>query len=164
MIRLFLCALAVAGSVSSTIQAQQSRISGISELEKSRPFLRWERPRYQNFALTQFDNYPNHVAPYDDARRTIYGPMGDFLVNGYDLYFWEERRTPGQEYGSAIFKPNEVRAMPWEKVYNSTAIMKDGYGNWGFSFVVADNMIARLTPLTHFPPRPDWLRDPPILR
>ena len=145
--RVLLCAVGLSGAV-SLLQAQENRISGTSELDESRPFLRWDRPQYQNFALDHFDNYPNHVAPYDDARRRVYGPMGDYLTTGYDLYFWEERRTPGQEYGSAIFKPNEVRAMPWEKVYNSTAIMKDGYGDWGFSFIVADNMIARLTPLT----------------
>ena len=142
-----LYAVGFSGAV-SLLHAQEDRISGTGEISESRPFLRWDRPQYQNFAIDHFGNYPNHWVPYDDARRSIYGPMGDYLTTGYDLYSWEERRTSGQVYGSGIFKPNDVRQMPWEKVYNSTAIMKDGYGNWGFSFIVGDNMIARLTPFT----------------
>ena len=74
--------------------------------------------------------------------------MGDYLTTGYDLYFWEETRTPGQTYGSGIFKPNEYCSRPWEKVYDGMAVMKDGYGEWGFTFVAGDNLIARLSPLT----------------
>ena len=135
-------------TVVSGASAQEARVMGSAQTYDSRPFLRWERPAYQNYAIDHYQNYPNHVAPYDDNRRTIYGPMGDFLVSGYDLYSWEENRIPGQEYGSAIFKPNEMYDLPWEKVYNSTAVTRDGYGNWGFSLFVADNMIARLSPLT----------------
>ncbi len=140
-------ALAAAATLCEA-QVSKERISNLLEVEKSRPLLRWDRPTYQNYSIDHFDNHPNHWYPYDDSRRTIYGPMGDFLVNGYDLYKWEERRTPGQVFGSAIFKPNEMYSLPWEKVYNSTAVTKDGYGDWGFSLFVADNMIARLSPLT----------------
>jgi hypothetical protein len=146
---IFLATLLVATlALASRAGAQKARVSGSTETYESRPFLRWERPTYQNYAIDHFQNYDNHVFPYDDSRRTIYGPMGDYLVSGYDLYSWEENRTPGQVYGSAIFKPNEMYSLPWEKVYNSTAVAKDGYGNWGFSLLVADNMIARLSPLT----------------
>ena len=141
-------AIVAALIVASGTSAQEARVTGSARTYDSRPFLRWERPAYQNYAIGHFQNYENHNFPYDDSRRTIYGPMGDYLVNGYDLYSWEENRTPGQEYGSAIFKPNEMYDLPWEKVYNSTAVTKDGYGNWGFSVFVADNMIARLSSLT----------------
>ena len=74
--------------------------------------------------------------------------MGNQLTTGYNLYKWEEIRTAGQEYGSAIFKPNEMYDLQWEKVYNSVVVLKDGYGDWGYSFVVGDNLIARFAPLT----------------
>ena len=128
--------------------AQERRAPGTSELYESRPFLRWERPQYHNYALQNYTNHANHTLPYDDAPRTIYGPMGDYLTTGYDLYFWEENRTPGQVYGSVIFKPNEMYDHPWEKVYKSLAVMRDGYGDWGYSFLVGDNLIARFSPLT----------------
>jgi hypothetical protein len=132
----------------TSLPAEEDRVSGTSELDASRPFLRSERPAYQNFALTNFTNYPAHHWPYDDAPQTYYGFMGNRLTNGYDLYKWEETRTEGQEYGSAIFKPNEMYDLQWEKVYKSVVVLKDGYGSWGYSFVVGDNLIARFTPLT----------------
>ncbi len=139
----------LAGTNSAAAAAGQSgRVAGTSELHESRPFLRWERPAYNNLALQNFSNYENHYRPYDDSPRTYYGPMGDYLTTGYDLYFWEEVRTPGQVYGSVIFKPNEMYNHPWEKVYNSVAVMRDGYGGWGYSFIVGDNLIARFSPLT----------------
>ncbi len=131
-----------------SVSAQRERVHGVDELYQSRPYLRWERPQYNNLALQNFTNYRDHTRPYDDAPRTFYGPMGDYLTTGYDLYFWEETRTPGQTYGSAIFKPNQYSERPWEKVYDGMAVMKDGYGDWGFAFLAGDNLIARLSPLT----------------
>ena len=136
------------GLVPVASSSAQERLGGVDELYQSRPYLRWERPGYNNLALQNFTNYPNHSLPFDDTPRTIYGPMGDYLTTGYDLYFWEEIRTPGQTYGSGIFKPNEMYNHPWEKVYNATAVMRDGYGNWGYSAIVGDNLVARLSPMT----------------
>lgn len=127
---------------------EEDRISGAAEFYSTRPFLHSKRPAYQNYALTSFTNYPAHSWPYDEAPRTYYGFMGNRLTTGYDLYKWEETRTDGQDYGSAIFKPNEMYDLQWEKVYNSVVVLKDGYGSWGYSFVVGDNLIARFTPLT----------------
>ena len=132
----------------SCVRAQKARTTGSPQTYGSRAFLRWERPTYSNYAIDHFQTNGIHAFPYDDNRRTIYGPIGDYLVNGYDLYTWEENRIPGQQYSSAIFKPNEMCDLPWEKVYNSSAVLKDGYGDWGFSFAVGDNMIARLSPMT----------------
>ena len=70
----------------------------LAEVESTRAFLRWERPSYRNLAFDPFHNYPNHSAPYIDSPRVFYGPLGNRLINGYDLYFWKEARLPGQEY------------------------------------------------------------------
>ena len=100
----------------SPLSAQQEeRTSGSAQLYSSRPTLRWDRPQYRNYAYQNFSNYPNHAFPFTDSKRTYYGPMGDYLVAGYDLYKWEERRTPGQEYGSSIFKPNIGENLQWER-------------------------------------------------
>ena len=52
---------------------QSDRVDGISEFHESRPFLRWERPAYNNLALQNFSNYKNHYSPYDDSPRTSPG-------------------------------------------------------------------------------------------
>ncbi len=117
------------------------------QVTSARPYLRWERPPYHNYALSEYRNYPNHTIPYEDGPRTFFGPMGDELITGYNLYAWNETRAPGLEYGSSIFKPNEMHNLTWNRVYDATVLGRDGYGNWGYSLIVADNMIARLSPL-----------------
>jgi hypothetical protein len=148
IIRLSLALTLVVAASEMGFGSASQRVKGTTELYQSRPYLRWERPAYNNLALLNFSNYPDHTLPYDDAPRTIFGPMGDYLTTGYDLYVWEEIRTPGQTYGSGIFKPNEMYDHPWEKVYNATAVMRDGYGDWGYSAIVGDNLVARFSPMT----------------
>ena len=125
--------------------AQESRLA---EIERAGPFLRWDRPGYRNYALIHFQNYPNHYAPHDDTPLSFLGPLGNELITGYDLYAWRETRTPGQKYGSSIFKPNLMYNRAWNRVYDAIVIGRDGYGDWGYSLIVGDNMIARLSPLT----------------
>ena len=131
----------------SAPEAQEEHTSGATSLYDARPYLRWDRPQYRNFAYRNFTNYPDHTLPYEDSRRTYFGPMGNYLTTGYDLYKWEEVRTPGQRYGSGIFKPNLMYDLQWEKVYHAVAVFRDGYRDWGFSFIAGDHLIARLSPL-----------------
>ncbi len=138
-------AIASALSVSSAASASEG---WLKEVATEHPFLRSDRRGYENFALSHFQNYPNHHFPYIDTPRRFYGPMGTELITGYDLFQWRETRTPGQEYGSSIQKPNEMYSLAWNKVYDATVIGRDGYGDWGYSLIVGDNMIARLSPLT----------------
>ena len=41
--------------------------SFVHELHEARPFLRWQRPTYTNYALQPYQNYPNHTFPYWDV-------------------------------------------------------------------------------------------------
>ena len=124
---------------------QESRVEQVTT---PRSYLRWDPPVYRNYALNNFTNYPNHSLPYQDAPHTFYGPLGTELITGYDLFFWTESRGQEQEYGSSIFKPNEMYALVWNKVYDATVVGRDGYGNWGYSLIIGDNLMARLSPLT----------------
>jgi len=69
----------------SAPSAQEQRTSGAAKIHSSRPYLRWDRPQYRNFAYQNFSNYSDHTLPYDDSRRTYFGPMGNYLTTGYDL-------------------------------------------------------------------------------
>jgi hypothetical protein len=131
--------------LTSAALGQESRVE---EIAPSRTYLRWERPAYRNYALSNFSNYPNHSLPYQDTPHTFYGPLGTELITGYDLFFWTESRGAAQEYGSSIFKPNEMYALVWNKVYDATVVGRDGYGDWGYSLIIGDNLMARLSPLT----------------
>ena len=140
-------ALKVALSLSIASDAQ---IASREEIIEDRPHLRWERPSYQNYAIQNYRNYPNHSLPYEGAPRAIYDGMGNYLATGYRLYDWQETRRAGQVYGSGIFKDSGVSETggAWMKVFDSTTVGRDGYGGWGYSLIVGDGLIARFTPLT----------------
>ena len=79
-----------------------------------RPLLRCERPPYKNYAFDPFTNYQEHtwIGPtYSFDRdvgpvrsRAFWSPLGDYLMTGYDLFTWVERRQAEQRIGSALFK------------------------------------------------------------
>ena len=117
----------------------------LHEVFPARPFLRGERAPYRNFAFQQYENYPNHSAPYTDSPTGFYDSFGNFLLTGYDLFRWEETRRPGLKYGSDIFK---TIPGPWLSVFDLRVAAIDGYGDWGFHMMAGDGVIARFTPLT----------------
>ncbi len=127
------------------------RLPGPPEVVSGRLFLRWERPDYTNYAFQPYTNYPNHAFPHEDSPRAFYSSLGDFLMRGYPLYEWSETRTPGQEFGSSIFKHSgqTLGAVgPWVPVFDSMVMARDGYGDWGYSAIVGDGLIGHFTPLT----------------
>ena len=115
------------------------------EVAPARPFLRWDRAPYDNFGWGNYENYTNHTFPHDDTPQAHYDSFGNFLLNGYDLYRWDEIRSPGQEFGSAIFK--HVPGA-WNSAFDFTVAASDGYSDWGYHVLVGDELIARFTPLT----------------
>ena len=132
-----MCASAVEG------QDQGDRVR-LREVESSRSFLRLQRPAYRNFARDPFENYYNHTFPYSSTRRGFYDFMGEYLIRGYELYNWTERRSPGLQYGSAAAKD----LLMFRNVIDHLVVARDGYGSWGYSAIVGDALIARFTPLT----------------
>ena len=130
--------------------AADAQIISLEQTAAGRPHLRWERPSYQNYAIQNYSNYPNHALPYEDSPRAIYDSMGNYLSTGYELYDWQETRTTGLIYGSSIFKDSGVSESggAWMKVFDSTVIGRDGYGGWGYSLIAGDGLISRFTPLT----------------
>ena len=125
----------------------------LNQAQQQGVLLRRERPPYRNFAFTPFTNYPDHtwMSPASardglgvDRPHAFWSPTGDYLMTGYDLFTWGERRQPGQRSGSALFKD----WAGWAQVFDHMAVAGDGYGGWGYSVIVGDGLIARFTPLT----------------
>ena len=129
----------------------------VPQMEDDRPFLRRERPAYRNFVYNPFTHYGDHtwgqrragIATRLDMREierahALWSPLGDYVATGYDLYTWTERRQPEQRWGSELFKD----WASWSQEFNSLAVGRDGYGDWGIIAAVGDGLIARFTPLT----------------
>ncbi len=130
----------------AVVKGNEQEGGGLSESEviAGRPFLRMQRPGYRNYALQSYTHYPDHTVPYNDRPQAFYGPMGDYLITGYGLYSWHELRLPGLEYGSAVTKHLDV----FGPIFDHAIVGRDGYGNWGYSLIVGDGLMARFTPLS----------------
>ena len=122
----------------------------LNQIDESRSYMRIPGPTYRGFAIENFENSRAHVFPYNEAPKAYYSSMGDYLTTGYNVYQWLETRTPGQRFGSAIFKANgeDNPSGAWNKVFDNLLVAKDGYGSWGYSAMAGDGLIARFTPLT----------------
>ena len=106
--------------------------------------MRQERPSYRNYAFRTYSQYSDHAFPYQDNLRIHHDAMGNYLLTGYDLYRWEETRSPGLQYGSAIFTDmNRMRGN-----FYHILVGRDSYKDLGYSLVMGDGLIARFTPLT----------------
>ena len=124
----------------------------LPEVFDSRPFLRHERPSYNNFAFETYLHHADHSHSFENIRgvgfqnrpRAFHSRFGDYLITGYDLYSWEERRQPEQVTGSSLFKD----WTSWHYVFDQLIVGHDSYRSWGYSLIVGDALIARLSPLT----------------
>ena len=138
---------AIASHISLLVTAgicQERLVQGPESIEPSANYLKRPVRSYTNYADQPYVNYPNHSFPYADIKQTFYGPMGNYVANGFDLYSWTETRRPEQIYGSAIF--TDMGRM--RGIMEHVVTVRDGYGGWGYTAIVGDGLMARFTPLT----------------
>ena len=124
-------------------QEEKNRLT-LPDVEPTSPFLQRQLPAYRNFAFTNFTNYPDHSSPYADQPRSFYSSLGSYLITGYEVYDWRETRTPGQQHGSVMFKHMNT----FRPVFDQVMVARDGYGDWGYSTILGDGVMAYFTPLT----------------
>ncbi len=106
-------------------------------------FLRQDGLQYRNYALRLYNNYPNHTFPYVETPKSYYNDMGNYLVRGFDVWQWSERRGTGEKYASTLLTDQGI----FEVGFDNVVVGKDSFGDWGYSLIVGDGLIARLSPL-----------------
>ena len=142
-------AITILLAFSSNLAGDQRQLE-FDEVTESKALLRWQRPVYRNYALTNYVQYPNHTIPYEDSPRRFFGFTGNHLIDGYDLFKWSETRQPGQRWGSSIFKHSGSASGggAFNQIFDSVIVGRDSYADWGYSAIVGDALLARFTPLT----------------
>ena len=127
----------------ATTQTESPR-PNVSEILPTRGLLRWERLPYRNLAFDPFTNYPNHTFPYEDEPKAYYGPLGDYLITGYDNFLWHELRRPGLRCSN--FRGDQCGSTVLNKF--TSLLAWDSYGEKGYTFIIGATPQVHLTPLT----------------
>jgi hypothetical protein len=131
--------LGVAAVGSAQIRTQDASI-GIRQHEPSRDFIYRDSPEYSNYGLEDY-RIPETS---DYARRNYYGPLGNFLLNGYDLYTWRETRSTTSLgfANSLVEKPGRFNLFHWN------AVASESYKGWATALVISEEIRTVFTPLT----------------
>ena len=116
-----------------------------------RLMIRWDAITYQNYAINNFTNYPNHTVPIVPALADNYhpreftGPLGDKLITGFEFLSWQELRRPGlscEDQRGAVCGSNYMQRD------GGVIVANDGYGNWAYHALAGATGPLHHSPLT----------------
>ena len=123
----------LAGLTTSQADIPADRVS-LRQEHPSQPFLRQDGLEYRNYALSFYDNYPNHTFPYVETPKVYYNDTGDFLMSGYDVWLWSERRGTGENYGSTLLADQGIFEVGFENVIVAKCASSREYPGAGFFY------------------------------
>ena len=116
---------------------------GVRPLLPERMFLSREREGYVNYAFTGYQNYRTIAYPYVDPKRKYYTPLGDPMIEGFQVFQWFEKRRAQQAGSSSIYKDSRYRG-----IFNQLIVGSERTSGWSGKFIVGDEIRTKLTPLT----------------
>ena len=116
----------------------------VNRVIRNRPLMMNPWRAYESYAFKDYKNYDNFFYPYTSSQRGYYGPLGNFLINGYEVYKWTERRGSPTEGVSSVSAPGG-RLLD---VFNGVVVGSDAYNSWSAKLSFAGIMGIKFTPLT----------------
>ena len=140
---LLLLLAAVPHGTSGQTQPAETR-PVVEDVVPSQVFLARGGAIYKNYAFQDYE-FSDAALVQPDLRRYRYGPLGNFLIDGYDLYSWRETRTnqsTGDIAGSELNKEN--RMIRFQNVIVGGETQK----SWAAKLIVSDDLRSGFTPLT----------------
>ena len=113
---------------------------GVPQQLPGRDFVFWPGPAYANYGAQDY-TIPEWT---QFIRRNYYGPMGNFLIRGYDVYEWRETRT-----GIHSGVPGSLRLQRgrWG-LFDNNLVARDAYKGWTAGLIMGDEIRTLFTPLT----------------
>ena len=137
--------LTVSGSWGQQVgEEEQDRHAFVNKVMSKQKFVKHPGREYESYAFRDYRNYDNYFFPYTTSERNYFGPLGHFLINGYGLYNWSERRGPTPE-GSSNVGYAQGR---FENIFNRVVVMSDQYNSWAAKLIMAEELRVAFTPLT----------------
>jgi len=100
-----------------------------------------EEEDYVNYARQGYRPYTGGV--WSELRRPVFDELGNYMMQGVDIYRTEEGREDDPLAGSLINKSNEYRIN-----LNRLVIGHDTYGDWSSRLMVGDQIRTKFSALT----------------
>ena len=122
---------------------------GVSQDVSGRSFLYSSDPSYRNYGFEEY-TLPEFTR---FSRRNYYGPLGNFLIQGYDVYEWRETRS-----SSTTALPKSFRTLPRFSRFERNLVARESHARWAASLIYGEEIRTLFTPLTLALPGYDGIR------
>ncbi len=122
---------------------------GFAQDVSGRSFLYRSDPSYLNYGFEDY-TLPEFTR---FSRRNYYGPLGNFLIQGYDVYEWRETRSTTT---SAL--PKSFRTIPRWGRFERNLVARESHARWAASLIYGEEIRTLFTPLTLALPGYDGIR------
>ncbi len=99
---------------------------------------------YANYAFADYEIPETALIPPFE-RRSYYGPLGDYLITGYNVFSWRELRT---EAGAGVGGRSAIDKWNRYNLFERNLVSHESYGGWSARFIVGDEIRTVFTPLT----------------
>ena len=122
---------------------------GFAQDVSGRSFLYRSDPSYQNYGFEDY-TLPEFTR---FSRRNYYGPLGNFLIEGYDVYEWRETRA-----STTTALPKSFRTLPRFGRFERNLVARESHARWAASLIYGEEIRTLFTPLTLALPGYDGIR------
>jgi hypothetical protein len=139
---LALAALAICGWRADALGEEQG--GGVPLYVPGRDFIRQPGLEYVNYAFEDYEIPERSLIPSFE-RRNYYGPLGNHLIDGYNVYSWRELRA---EEGSALGARSSIGKWGRYNLFERNVVAHESYGNWAARLIIGDEIRTLFTPLT----------------
>lgn len=119
---------------------------GVPRYVPGRDFLYRPGPEYVNLAFEDCEIPETALIPPFE-RRHYYGPLGDHLIEGYDVFSWRELRA---ETGTELGRRSSIGKWGRYNLFERNIVAHESYGNWAARLIIGDEIRTRFTPLTFY--------------
>ena len=122
---LFLAAYCAESAYSQGLKQDEDYVA-VEQVYPARLLLLDPAPTFTTYAHNPFTNYGDSDFPYTSSRRTFYGPLGDRLISGFDVVWWEENRSSTGDSDSQLLK-HDGR---YYGIFDNVVIASDATKSW----------------------------------
>ena len=117
---------------------------GVPLYVPGRDFIHQPGPEYVNYAFEDYEIPETSLIPPFE-RRNYYGPLGNHLIDGYNVFSWRELRA---ETGTEVGARSSIGKWGRYNLFERNVVAHESYGNWAARLIIGDEIRTLFTPLT----------------